>query len=331
MNKSSKYYKLFVRRDTNCNNYRSLYRFSEVNVKWLTEHFLNDGSETRGGALSGERQMRTFLRYIGDPGFQVCVGEVIGIHQTTASKTIWEVCQKIADKADRWIQFPNSMDAMKHAEILWSQNQKFPHTIGAIDCTHVAIIKPHTHGDEFINRKGIASFNVQATCNGQEIFTSIDCSWPGSVHDSRIWRNSAIHNIMHENSSGVLLLGDEGYGIVPWMMTAYRNPDTPVQLNYNKIHSRERVVIERVFGQVKRRFPILKSKIRIKTDRVPALILACFVLHNVAKHLGEQEFEDDFSDPIVLVPVAPVNENRSNTLKMRGDSRRDIISQYLIE
>ena len=31
--------------------------------------------------------MEVFLRHIGDPGFQVGVGEDIGIHQTTVSKT----------------------------------------------------------------------------------------------------------------------------------------------------------------------------------------------------------------------------------------------------
>nr|CAH7750834.1 unnamed protein product [Callosobruchus chinensis] len=34
---------------------------------------------------------------------------------------------------------------------------------------------------------GYHSINVQATCNADEWFTSVDASWPGSVHDSRIF------------------------------------------------------------------------------------------------------------------------------------------------
>nr|CAI5862985.1 unnamed protein product [Callosobruchus analis] len=33
--------------------------------------------------------------------------------------------------------------------------------------------KPAQFGDEYINREGFASINLQATCNAQEIFTSI--------------------------------------------------------------------------------------------------------------------------------------------------------------
>jgi hypothetical protein len=29
--------------------------------------------------------------------------------------------------------------------------------------------------------------SVQATCNSRELFTSVDVSWPGSVHDAKIW------------------------------------------------------------------------------------------------------------------------------------------------
>ena len=52
--------------------------------------------------------------------------------------------------------------------------------IGAIDCTHIGILKPKLHGDEYINRKGKSTLNIQATCDAKEMFTSVDVSWPGS-------------------------------------------------------------------------------------------------------------------------------------------------------
>lgn len=83
MNLSERRQKIYVnRRNTNSDNYRNLYRFTEENVEWLTEEFLASCSETRGGALNRDRKMRTFLRYIGDPGFQVINFKLYGEIET---------------------------------------------------------------------------------------------------------------------------------------------------------------------------------------------------------------------------------------------------------
>ncbi|CAH2021112.1 unnamed protein product, partial [Acanthoscelides obtectus] len=40
------------------------------------------------------------------------------------------------------------------------------------------ILKPNRHGDEYINRKGKPTLNVQATCDAREMFTSVIVTWP---------------------------------------------------------------------------------------------------------------------------------------------------------
>lgn len=59
------------RRPGDDENYRQLYRFSRENVEWMASHFLPENHETRGDALTNVQKMQSFLRYIGDPGFQV--------------------------------------------------------------------------------------------------------------------------------------------------------------------------------------------------------------------------------------------------------------------
>lgn len=56
----------------------------------------------------------------------------------------------------------------------------FPSALSVVDCTHVQIEEPSLYGDEYVNREGYASMNVQATCNPREMFTSLDISWSGS-------------------------------------------------------------------------------------------------------------------------------------------------------
>ncbi|KAL1493760.1 hypothetical protein ABEB36_009453 [Hypothenemus hampei] len=102
---------------------------------------------------------------------------------------------------------------------------------------------------------------------------------------------------MNNNMQEAALLGDEGYGVAPWMLTPFRNPTTAIQQNYNLVHARERVIIERCFGQLKRRFPMLNYTIRLKTERIPKYIVSAFVLHNIAKHLLDPY--NDF-DPIEI-------------------------------
>ncbi|CAH1957498.1 unnamed protein product [Acanthoscelides obtectus] len=120
---------------------------------------------------------------------------------------------------------------------------KFPTAIGVIDCTHIGILKPNRHGDEYIDRKGKPTSIVQATCDAREMFTSVDVSWPGSMHDSRIWRNSQTRSQLI-NKANVVLLGDDGYDIEPCLMTPFSNPTPGAARNYNKLLKQERVTIE---------------------------------------------------------------------------------------
>lgn len=170
---------------------------------------------------------------------QVGVGEDIGVHQTTVCKTFWYVCGKILEKADHWVHFPSTEAEFNEAKRLWSRRYKFPCAIGAVDCSLFPIKKPSIQGDEYVCRKNVPALNVQATCDANEMFTSIDCTWAGSVHDARIWRNSGVQRLLYGNAAGALLLADEAYPLTPWTMTIYRNPGTPEQRAYNALQEGE--------------------------------------------------------------------------------------------
>lgn len=316
------------RRETSERDYKILYRFNEANVRWMAAHFFRrEKTETRGGALRNGDKLKIFLRYMADPGFQSGVGEDIGVHQTTVSKILTEVMDKILQKSKIWIKFPQSAEEMRQAKLEWQEKYTFPAAIGVLDCTHVRIKKPSRHGDEYINRKNYPSINVQATCNSKEIFTSVDASWPGSVHDSRIWHNSPIFLAMKENIEDALILGDEGYGIAPWLMTPYRNPQTPEELSYNKCFTKERVIIERCFGQVKQRFPILQYKIRTSLEKAPKIIVCCFILHNVAKYLKDDSIDLLNEEQGIAVPAQEHDEVEN--IRRRGQDRRNNLARII--
>lgn len=307
-------------------DYRRLHRFSPEHVKFLAETFLVETNETRGGALSAIQRMEITLRYLSDPGFQRSVAYQVGVTQSTVSDTVRKTLSQIVAKADDWIIFPSTQEEVLLSKQQWYRKLGFPSCIGAIDCTHVRIEKPRgIFGDEFINRKNFPSMNVQATCDANCIFTSVDVGWPGSVHDNRVFKTSSLYQRL-PNLFYSILLGDDGYGLTPFLMTPYKNPNSDVQKYYNKLHTNNRVTIEQSFGQLKRRFPILRYGVRLNMDKVCECILSCFILHNIAKILKEEDFDGEPED---VYPYEEPPLQDGGTLRAQGKTRRDSLADVV--
>ena len=111
-------------------------------------------------------------------------------------------------------------------------------------------------------------------------------------------------------------------------MTPWRNPVTLEQRHYNKIFCKERVIIERCFGQLKARFPVLQYKVRSKIEKVPSIITCCVVLHNIAKFLKDDVFD---------LPEEPGNfeqdthneHTNSNLVRRLGQQKRELITHQI--
>ena len=294
-----KSYKL--RRTEECDvRYRKLYRFNRENVKILADLFLDPTGESRGGRLSNLARMETLLRYLGDPGFQEGIGTDIGYSQGAVCYILREVSDKVVERRDRWIRYPSTVDEFVQAEQECAARfgrHHIPGTIGAVDGCLFKIRKPGDFGDFYLSgRKKIPCINVQATVNAVGLATSVDVSWPGSVHDARIWKNSDVladHKRILGETSPFQELGDKAYGCTPYIMPPFKTNQVHVNRDrFNSNHKHERVMIEHLFGQLKARFPMLRGVIRLRTDRIPNFIMAGFVLFNVGKYLGDEDWED---------------------------------------
>nr|CAI5831618.1 unnamed protein product [Callosobruchus analis] len=178
------------------------------------------------------------------------VAQELVISQSTVSKTISFVMNKIVEKSHVWIKFPSTQPKINEAQQAWQENFQFP---SAIDCTHVNFLEPNQHGDDYVNIKGSTTINVQTTCNSVELFTSADVTWPVSVHDAGVWRNCDIRLTMRQ-FPGPVPLGGDGYGLEPWLMAPFKCPNNALERAYKRLFKKERVII----GQLKRRVPVLK-------------------------------------------------------------------------
>lgn len=117
--------------------------------------------------------------------------------------------------------------------------------------------------------------------------------WPGSQHDSAIFNNSLVKARFQRGDflNGVLL-GDAGYSCGNMILTPLRNPVTEIEQEYNRVHILTRNAVERGFGVAKRRFPALQLGLQVHLDWVPDIIMACFMLHNIA--IAAQDTGSDF-------------------------------------
>lgn len=72
----------------------------------------------------------------------------------------------------------------------YERKNGFPNIIGSLDGTHIRISAPRENQKSYINRKGFHSIQLQAVCREDLTFTHCFTGFPGSVHDSRILKNS---------------------------------------------------------------------------------------------------------------------------------------------
>ena len=128
-------------------------------------------------------------------------------------------------------------------------------------------------------------------------FINIVARWPGSTHDSHIFRTSNIHHHLEGTSfeNGVLI-GDSGYACLPYLMTPYPDPVTQPERRYSRALKVTRSLIERTFGVLKRRFHVLHSENRMAPDRVCTIVVACCILHNIA--IDNNEPLPNFDDSV---------------------------------
>ena len=69
----------------------------------------------------------------------------------------------------------------------------FPQTVGAINGTHIPILRPQESASDYYNRKGYYSMLMQAVVDFRGIFMDVNIGWPGKVHDARVFVNSTLY------------------------------------------------------------------------------------------------------------------------------------------
>lgn len=164
----------------------------------------------------------------------------------------------------------------------------------------------------FMNRKGFHSINTQFISDARMRFLNVNARYPGSTHDSLIWRSSLANSFLRsaadamESNWEYFLLGDNGYPLQPWLLKPFDSPDTWAKTVYNIRHRKLRSLVERAIGLLKARFRCLLGKLYYDPLMSGYIIYSCSVLHNF---LIANDYHIDDISPIFDNEIPNFEEN----------------------
>ncbi|XP_050048346.3 putative nuclease HARBI1 [Dermacentor andersoni] len=114
------------------------------------------------GALNAELQVMLALKFFASGCFLITAGDVIGAHESTASRTVRRVALALVRRRRHWISWPSPRQ-VRGVQGCFYAVAGFPRVVGAIDGTHVRIQAPGEHEEAYVNRHFYHSINVELT------------------------------------------------------------------------------------------------------------------------------------------------------------------------
>ncbi|KAJ3703223.1 hypothetical protein LUZ61_006928 [Rhynchospora tenuis] len=169
----------------------------------------------------------------------------------------------------------------------------FKNCVGAIDGTHVRAKVSARDAPRYRGRKDYPTQNILAACTFDLKFTYVLPGWEGTASDSKILKNALRRPCPLIIPEGKYYLVDAGFMTTSSLITPYRgtryhlkeysrNPPRNPQELFNLRHASLRNAIERAFGVLKKKFPIIGSANQpfYSVEAQKKIIVACCVLHN---------------------------------------------------
>lgn len=318
--------------------FRRLFRLNKEQYVNLVEEltpFLSVGQ--RSTKLSIETRVLAALRFFATGSYQKGVGEEhkIAMSQQAVSNTISEVATAIEFIAPRWIKFPTNEQRKQETKFQFMERFGFPGVLGAVDGTHVAIVRPAEDEHLYFNRKRYHSKNVQIICGANLEILNVNANFGGASHDAFIWRNSAVCRFLEENylrGDRSWILGDSGYPQQPWLMTPIRNTveNTP-ERRYDNALTLARNTVERCIGVLKMRWRCLTKErvLRYTPLKAGTIINACCVLHNMCI-VGNVPLEEEGNVDDDIENGPPERDYFQN-IQEGQRQRRDLINIYFLQ
>lgn len=234
-------------------------------VRWL-----RDNTGLQGGRdILVEQKVMVVLWVLAHGEVQRNTAHRFGLCQATVCNIIEELLPMLVKLHQHFVRLPDD-NWLDPAIELDPKLNAFNGCIGAIDGTHVAAYIPSCQQLRWFDRKSRVTQNVFAAVRSDFSFSYVLAGAEGSMNDASLCNQALSRRFKIPGNR--YYLGDAGFGardgiVVPFPGIRYhlqdwrnssRPPETKKEL-YNLRHARIRVVVEQAFGQLKRRWKIIRS------------------------------------------------------------------------
>lgn len=239
------------------------------------------------------------LMFLGKGSYQKNIGisALYAVSQPTVSRNLHEIVELLVTHVmPNEIHFPITNEEFN--ELITGYRTRFnglmPEVWGVIDGSLISIVSPPKFSTLFPaqayrTRKGFTGLNVVVVSMADSRFSYVNARFPGSCHDSAIFRTSLARLRLLEEFQATgqnrgVLLGDKGFGVEPWLFPPLSRPNlTASERAYNAAHKNVRMTVENSIGEMKNVFRCLLSDRTLHYDPTFAgkLVYAAASLHNV--------------------------------------------------
>lgn len=266
-----------------------------VLVARLGPHLQRQDTNFRKAVTVHKRVAVALHRFASGANLQL-IADLYGISVAAAQKIVIEFCDAIHKSGlhDLYIKWPSSM-RMRSLSQEFQALQGIPNVIGAIDGSHIPIIAPRRHHEDYFNRKGFHSIILQMGVTAKCLVWDYHIGWAGSMHDWNVFQRTYLGQQCENMRLGdFCLLGDCAYPARFWMLPPFKGSKeglTQEHSHWNYIQPSSRMPVERAFGMLKSRFRILLKRCDMLLTNVPRMVATCLVLHNMCIIHGDK-FDD---------------------------------------
>nr|KAJ0226680.1 hypothetical protein LSAT_V11C100010150 [Lactuca sativa] len=298
---------------------RDLIRMTENAFRRLCEILQTEGGLRPTQCMSVEEHVARFLHIVSNNLQTRFTSWMYCRSRSKTSRCFHRVLRSIIAIKGVYIQQPKGDVVPREIQESMRFYPFFKDCIGAIYGTHVCVHVPNKDAPRYSGRNRYPKINVLDVCTFDLKFTYVLTGWEGNASDSRIIKNAFTRDDKLLIPSSRYRLVDAGLPHTSKLMAPYRGNSKEL---FNLRHASLCNAIERAFGVLKRRFPIIRSTTEpfYSCETQSTIFLACCILHNF---LLDEDRDINIEDEVMQeILNGPQEQDRCNSTETdEGNSR----------